>query len=380
MAPVTVERADVIAFRVARHQLDREAGSAAATDVDLLDLGVQDTGTDGSAWALAVRGARSADPADLLVAWTLRGAPHAYRREDVAPVTVATAPLSEADAASRIHDAAKPLRASGIAVLDALRTMATVMRDVALGPMAKGEMSAALTGRLAPLLLRWCRPCGATHPHEQTFRLAALQAGLELEPGTSPPVLTPTPGVRPDPYERLGAEADRRFHVVRGYLRFFGPAPLRAVATYLEAPVAAVAANLPEDVVEVRIDGASGTSTRYALADDVDALVGAAGGAAGGVVRLVGSHDPYLQLRDRDVLVPDTARHKELWRTLGRPGAVLVGGEVAGTWRPRAAGRRLTVRLDAWAPLDRTTRAALQQEAERLAAHRGLALQAVEGP
>ena len=54
-----------------------------ATDVDLLDLGVQDTGTFGSAWALEVRGARPAGPDDLLLAWTIRGAPHAYRRRDV---------------------------------------------------------------------------------------------------------------------------------------------------------------------------------------------------------------------------------------------------------------------------------------------------------
>src|SRR3954470_3600546 len=140
MEPVTVERADVIAFRAERHQLGREPASVPATDVDLLDLGVQDTGTFGSAWALDVRGARPAGPDDLLLAWTIRGAPHAYRRHDVSAVTVATAPFSQADAASRVYDASKQLREAGIDVLDALRIVARIMREIVRRPRPKGDV------------------------------------------------------------------------------------------------------------------------------------------------------------------------------------------------------------------------------------------------
>src|SRR5215212_9700715 len=105
VAAVTVRRSDALAFRFRRQQLDRDAGSASATAVDLLDIGVQDTGSGGSTWALEVRGARPPADNDLVRAWTIRGAPHAYRRRDVAAITVATAPLSEADAASRVFDA-----------------------------------------------------------------------------------------------------------------------------------------------------------------------------------------------------------------------------------------------------------------------------------
>jgi hypothetical protein len=369
-----VTRADVTAFRLARHQLDLEPDSVGAADIALLDIGVQDTGHDGSSWALAVRGARQPSPDELVLAWTIRGAPHAYRRAEVAAVTTATAPLSEADAASRIYDAARPLRANGIAILDALVTVAKEMRSIAAKPVAKGEMSAELTARLGEPFLRACRPCNATHVWEQPFRLAALQAGLELEPGTSPPVLRRIPGVRPAPYKRLGSEADAAHHVVRGYLRFFGPAPLKAIAAYLDAPAADVKANLPDDVVEVDIERADPKQKRYLVADDLPVLQAASAERRVGVVRLVGSHDPYLQLRDRELLVDESARQKDLWRVIGRPGAVLVDGEVVATWRPRSSGKRLSIAVDPWTKLDAATRRAIDEQAQRLAAHRGVAL------
>jgi hypothetical protein len=384
MEPVTVERADVIAFRAERHQLGREPASVPATDVDLLDLGVQDTGTFGSAWALDVRGARPAGPDDLLLAWTIRGAPHAYRRHDVSAVTVATAPFSEADAASRVFDASKQLREAGIDVLDALRIVARLMREIVRRPRPKGDVSSRLSERLDPPYLRRCRSCDATHSYEQTFRLAALQAGLELEPGTSPPVLRRIPGRRAAPYRHLGTEADPRFDLIRGYLRFYGPSPVKALAAYLDAPVAEVKANLPSDVVDIRVRDLDGKAdgkkaTRLALEDDVEVLVDAAGRSGNAVVRLVGSHDPYLQLRDRDLLVAERPKQKDLWRTLGRPGAVLVDGEVVGTWRPRTSGGALSVEVDPWSPVKGPTRAAVLAEAERLAAHRDLRLKAVDG-
>jgi hypothetical protein len=114
VAEAAVSRHQVLRFRLRQHQLDRAPGAAArSTDVALLDYGVQDTGADGAPWALEIRGAMPAGPEDLAWAWTWRGAPHAYRRSDLAQVSVATAPFSEADAAKRIFDAVKPLRARG---------------------------------------------------------------------------------------------------------------------------------------------------------------------------------------------------------------------------------------------------------------------------
>ncbi len=349
-----VSRVDVLRFRVRAQELHRDDGGS---DAAVLDLGVQDTGPDGAAWALAVRGA-SVPVVDLALAWTLRGAPHFYRRAEIAAVAAATAPWSDTDAAKRIFDAARPLKAAGIPILEALDVVAAEMRDIAAKPIVKGEMSTQLTRRLDAPYLRECRPCQAVHTFEQPFRLAALRAGLELEPDTSPPVLRRIPRWRGP-----AASVPQHLDPVRGVLRLLGPATPKLVAGYVDSPVAEVSARWPEDVQAVEVDG----QRLDILADDVPALSGA---ESSGVVRLLGPFDLFLQGRDRDLVVPDPAARKDLWRMLGRPGAVLAGDEVVGSWRPRASGRKLRLAVSIWdgggPPVG------LDAEAERLAAFRGV--------
>ena len=374
----SASRAEVLGFRYRAQQLDltRAGPSSPGTpdlrDVALLDLGAQDTGPDGARWALANRGVdvTALGPDDLAAAWTFRGAPHLYRRADLPQVAAATAPWSDADAARRVYDAAGPLKAAGIGVLDALDTVAAAMRSVVVEPTVKGEVS----GRVADLLdepyLRSCRPCDAVHLYEMPFRLAALRAGLELEEGTSPPVLRRAPGLDGLPRGRdLGTGVPERLDPVRAYLRLLGPATPKDVSGYVEAPVVEVRRRWPTDAVEVDVDGRKG----WLLAEDLPAL------RAGPVtaVRLLGPYDLFLQARDREVLLPDRTLAKVLWPVLGRPGVVLVDGEPAGTWRPRSAGGRLTVRVSFFSTAAAGRLPEVTEQAERLARHRGAALAGV---
>ena len=375
MAVPTVRRRDVLSFRVRRHELDQPpSGARPSSALALLPYGVQDTGPDGATWAFVVRGARPPAPEDVALLWTLRGAPHLYPRASVA---VATAPYSERDAAKRVVSAAKPLRAAGVPVLDALRTIAQELRAIVTKPLAKGEVSQRVTAALPPHFSWYCKACDATHVSEMAFRLAALHAGLELEPGTSPPVLRRVPRVRPPLFERLAGDADPRFDVIRNYLRFYGPARVRDVAEFLDAPRADIDAHWPTDVVEVAVRDDSSREPRFVLEEDLSELRDAPTLDAADV-RLLGPYDPYLQGRDRELLVPDKARHKELWPVLGRPGVVLRGGEVIGTWRPRTSGRSLALRVQLWTDLRTRARAALDEQAALLAAHRDLRLSGVE--
>ena len=270
----TVSRRDLLRFRVRRHQLDRPPGNARSRPPDILDYGVQDTGGDGAAWALALRGAPPKHD-DVVLAWTLRGAPHAYRRDDIADIAVATAPYTEDDASKRVFTASKPFRAAGMPILDAMRTTAEHQRRIVTKPTVKGDLSHRLAEELDDIFLRWCNPCQTIHPYEQLFRLPALQAGLILDWDTSPPVLRRVPKVKPSFLRTLATDAKPRFEVIRNHLRFFPGARLRDVAEYIDAPIKVVKTYWPSDAVELTVkdDPTTGKAEpRFVLEADVDHL------------------------------------------------------------------------------------------------------------
>ena len=80
--------------------------------------------------------------------------------------------------------------------------------------------------------------------------------------------------------------------------------------------------------------------------------------------RLLPSGDSFWLYhgRDRDLLVPDPKRRDELWTSRVWPGALLVDGEVVGTWR--RATQNLPVH--AWRRLTREERAEVEVEATSL--------------
>jgi len=114
--------------------------------------------------------------------------------------------------------------------------------------------------------------------------------------------------------------------------------------------------------------------TRWVLAADQDRL--AVGPAA--VTRLLGPFDLFLQAQDRPLLAPDPARARTLWPRLGRPGAVLLDGEIGGTWRARRSGTRLALQVDPWTTLRAPARSAIAGQAELLATFRQASLSKVD--
>jgi hypothetical protein len=373
----TLTRDQVVALRIRAQQLDREPTDRAPTDAAIFDLGVQETGRDGASWALVNRGLPlgSQDELyecpDVVLVWTLRGAPHFYRRAEILDVLTATSPYSDRDAAKRLINAATPLEQAGIGPREGLGVVARELRIVVDRPRVKGEVSTRLSERLDDSYLRDCRRCDAVHVWELPFRYGALYGGLELEPGTSPPVLRRIPGwprrtagPAPDP-----SGAPERLQPIRACLRLLGPLTPQQVAGFLDAAVADVKEHWPSEAVEVIVDGKR--SWTLGEPDPPE--------PARDLVRLLGPFDLLLQSRDRQLLVGDKARHKALWPSIGRPGAVLVGTDLVGTWRPRAAGAKLGLQLELWDPVTKAVRTRIAMQAERLAAHRGLALTGVTG-
>ncbi|WNV82406.1 winged helix DNA-binding domain-containing protein [Umezawaea sp. Da 62-37] len=343
----SVDRAQVIAYRVAAHQFDR-----ASTDLRVFDLGVSDSERSAAA-ALAARLAVDPDLDDYTATWTVRGAPHLHRPADFPALAARVWPLGDADAIARMS------RPRGVASgLAALTAVASALREVVTAPMTKGEASRLVTPLVPPEVTAWCRGCDATHVQDPVFRLAALPAGLVFD--TAPKTVTfvptsPWPGV---PSSTVGFE-----DLLLAYLRLHGPAGPSEVAGYFGTTAAVIKEVWPSDLAEVRVDGRKA----WLPADQVPALLDA---PDPDVVRLLPPLDPYLQARDRDLLVPDKAAQKEVWRILGRRGAIVVDGEVTGTWQAKAAGKRLDVTLR---PFGEAPPAAVSDEAQRLARVRGLA-------
>lgn len=359
-----LSRGQVLAYRVAAQELRRDG--QAPQRLAVLDIGIQDGGTDGARHAMDARLAQAPPPdvvgpdADLALVWSLRGAPYVHRRRDLDPLAAALVPLSEADAAGRLNETGPSVARAGISALDQYATAVREMRAVVRRPTAKGAASTAVTQRLPPAMRHPCRACGTSHISDSAMRVASLAAGLELQPGTAPPVLQPRAGAAvapaPDP------EALRL--LVRGYLALLGPATPRQVADYLDVRGADLTPLWPDDLVAVSVEG-----TRAWLPEG--AVAAAQRAPEPDVVRLLNPFDPWLQARDRDLIVPDRAHHKALWPVLGRPGAVLADGEIAGTWRTRTSGRALTITVEPFWPLDPRVRRAIEAEAERVAAVRG---------
>ncbi|MPZ90658.1 MAG: winged helix DNA-binding domain-containing protein [Actinobacteria bacterium] len=360
-----VGRKQVLAYRAAAQGLDRSARTASRLGV--FDLGFQDTPAGSAAIGLAarLREARSNDAliADesLALAWTFRGAPHLHRRADLPELAPALWPLGEDDAYARLAAFGSDMKKAGRSALEAQSEAAKAMRAVVAKPMTKGDVSGAVTKRAPDYVSLWCRSCNCTHIHEQLFRLSALPAGLALTTNRSPVMLSPIDGRPRIPRKAAGTES-----LVRAYLTFLGPATESEVASFLGTNRPLVGPVWPDDLSEVSIDGKRAWLPRTNLS----ALKKA---KPGHMVRLLPPYDPYLQARDRGLLLEDKAQQKSLWRgVLGAPGALFVDGEITGVWRAKMAGKkRLVVTVDAFGSPTRRAKTAVEKEAEVVAAARG---------
>jgi hypothetical protein len=350
-----VTRAQVLAYRIAEHGLHRSAPDEHA--LALFDLGVQDTSNATARLALAARLPRPAgDLAGFTLVWSYRGAPHLHRGADLPALAAALWPGSESDAWARLAWRAD----RGMPARTAYAVAARALREAVPRTTSKGAASAALTAAIPPELSRWCRVCQATHVYEQLMRLAALPAGVRLEADRYPATLAPIepwPGI---PERVLGLD-----RVITTYLRFFGPATPSEVAGFLDTTRKSVLPYWPDNLSEVDVEG----RTCWLPKDRLDLLRDP---PAPPPVRLLPALDPYLQARDRDLLVPDRAAQKALWRILGNPGAVLVDGEVAGVWRAKTTKTSVEITVQPFAPLHPGTRAEIEAEAATIGAVRGI--------
>lgn len=167
------------------------------------------------------------------------------------------------------------------------------------------------------------------------------------------------------------SHVEARLELARRYLHILGPATAATFAKWAGIGAGdgqSAFAGLADELTPVRTPigdawilstdeasfGAGGTSSARAQGDRAD----------GPTVRLLPSGDAYWLLYgpDRALLVPDAKQRSELWTPRVWPGALLVDGDIVGTWRRADAD----VSVDPWRKLSGIEREAVEAEAATL--------------
>ena len=343
----------IAALGLAHRTTDRPA------DLPVLDLGIQAYTPGSPQVALTARTGAAPEDHRLITVWAARGAPHLHRRADLPALVRQLWPLSDADAGARINSGQIP---DGVKLgIRAFTLTAEALREVVTEPMSRGEASTQVSRRVPAELTFECRACASRHISGAVWQLAGLAGGVEVLSRGKDAKLGPLPDAPPIPAASAGID-----RLIETYLRLLGPAGPAEVAKHLGSTTTEIRKVWPAGLTEVRVDGRKA----WVPADRAGALE-SAGRPRG--VRWLPPMDPLLQARDREVLLPDRAVHKEVWRPLGNPGVLLVDGEVAGVWRARMAGRkRVDLSVTAFAPLTATQREQAEAEAAQVARARGV--------
>ncbi len=172
--------------------------------------------------------------------------------------------------------------------------------------------------------------------------------------GARRPIVWTVPRPTDDPREA-------RLELARRYLRVFGPSTPAGFAEW--AGIAPARARAAFEALSGSLTPArTPVGDAWILTDDEPTLRAPAGPAA--AARLLPSGDAYFLLKgpDRDLVVPDARRRAALWTPRVWPGAVLVAGEIVGTWRRADAN----VSIRPWRRLTRPERDAVEAEAASL--------------
>lgn len=154
---------------------------------------------------------------------------------------------------------------------------------------------------------------------------------------------------------------DARKELARRYLHIFGPSTPEGFAGWAGVRLSAAIAAF-DSLRRTLIATETPIGSSWLLKRDVDTMLEDSNSE--GVARLLPSGDAYylLQGNERSLLVADATREQLLWTSRVWPGAILVNGEIVGTWR-RAKD---TLTATAWTRLPTRTRNDIEAEAASL--------------
>lgn len=387
-----VERAHVIAYRLAGHGLNKRVRPDELVSV-VGRCGIQNT-PPGSALIAVHARVEGIEPdslyngvvdRSLLLTWSMRGAPYYVPTVEAGVFTTGVLPTTEEAARHFVLGVEQSLGRLGVTLGEVTDLVAETTRAVLRGrELAINELGVEVAKETAASLSPdqrevWTsegpqakgQPIGEAVVHF-CVRLLALRGLVCFAPRSgnkSPFVLTDDWLAHPlDAAEPAAARAQ----LLRRYLRTYGPSTKSDFASWLGVRTGDTGPwweLLDNELVEVDYG-----SARWMLTSELELLRSAAMPTG---IRLLPPRDPYTQLRDRDTIV-EKKYQRDVWKTAGDPGTVLVDGEVTGTWRPRKRGRKLHIEFSTFADLTSDLREALVLEARAIGPLRGAATVSTE--
>jgi hypothetical protein len=227
--------------------------------------------------------------------------------------------------------------------------------DDAKGRRRAEDLAARLHAVLGGARMPYGQAGRALGVHHNRLRYAAATGTVLIrwEGARQPAIWTvPPPAATP---------RDARLELARRYLHIYGPTTPGAFGRWAGIGARHAAAAF-EALAQSLTPVGTPVGEAWILTGDEAAFRAAAEPPA--PARLLPSGDSYFLLyaADRDLLVPDAGHRGALWTPRVWPGGLLVGGEIAGTWR--RADTVMTVQP--WRRLSRAERDAVAAEAESL--------------
>lgn len=320
----------------------------------------------------------------LLQAWSFRGAPMVFPTAESPAFLEALAALSGEEPWIYTRGAALALDYLGIGWEEALalvRRAAERLDNCTI--QSKEELDRFLAGAVAETLPvhlreRWNAPSMYGRPDRQTVGGAVVSFALRPCAFLGQVVFGARNGIHPtftSPLHWLGhplpSDPQAGARLVRKFLHAYGPATPRDLAVWLGSSPAQ-AGRLWQTVQQELLPVNKAGKKSWMLGQDLPGLVDAQPPQE--PWRLVGAYDPYLDARDRTLLLEDTALQRRVWRTVANPHVILREGNVAGIWKTRTVRGRLEVTLEPFAPLPPEVGKQLIGQLEDYAAFRGLDL------
>ncbi len=371
------DRSQILAFRLERHHLTRRLPAGSLIDA-VAACGIQETPALTAVLALharvadvAVAGVERAlkDDKTLLTTWAMRGAPYVVPSAEAAIFTTGALPAGEDSWRRFFGGWASSLSERGVSLSALAQRAAEVAFGVLDGRQLPVEDLRLAIAERMPEIRGLARPSGAhADLPEPLFRATGQLAVACIADARR---MTDAIVARSDqwlgePPARLDQGAARA-ELLRRYLRRYGPSTRRAFAEWTlrsGADVRTAFEAIESELVEIRVQ----RRAELLLAADANALASPAEPTG---ARLLPARDPFLQQRDRHTLLPDRELHRRLWRPVGSPGLVLIDGQAKATWSSRRKGRTLSVSVEPFAPLRRSERDAIADEADGIAPLRG---------